>query len=418
MANIGFISTRFAGQDGVSLESAKWAEVLWEDRGHVSFWYSGRNDRHPDISHCVPEAHFAFPENEWINQRIWGSTSRDPRVSARIHEMVAYLKRTLYDFVNRYDIDIVVPQNVLAIPMHLPLGIAVTEFLMETQIPAISHHHDFYWERVRFSIGAVSDYLDMAFPPSLPNVRDVVINQAAQEQLALRKGISSTVVPNVFRFEESPPEPDDYSADLREEIGIEPDDFLFLQPTRVVPRKGIEHSIKLLSMLGDSRCKLVVSHESGDEGMEYQEMLADLAQQEGVDIRFVSDRVGEVRQQDHHGKKIYTLWDLYAHSDMVTYPSLYEGFGNALLEAIYFRLPVILNRYSIFVQDIEPKGFHLLSMDGFVTSNLIDQVRRTLDDSTFRNGMVDHNYSVAGRFYGYTILRDHLRSLVASLLGE
>ena len=69
---------------------------------------------------------------------------------------------------------------------------------------------------------------------------------------------------------------------------------------------------------------------------------------------------------------------------MVTYPSLYEGFGNALLEAIYFRLPVILNRYSIFVQDIEPKGFHLLSMDGFVTSNLIDQVRRTLDDSTFR----------------------------------
>ena len=57
-------------------------------------------------------------------------------------------------------------------------------------------------------------------------------------------------------------------------------------------------------------------------------------------------------------------------------------------------------------------------MDGFVTSNLIDQVRRTLDDSTFRNGMVDHNYSVAGRFYGYTILRDHLRSLVASLLGE
>ena len=96
MANIGFISTRFAGQDGVSLESAKWAEVLWADRGHVSFWYSGRNDRHPDISHCVPEAHFGFPENEWINRRIWGRTSRDPLVTDRIHEMAAYLKRTLY----------------------------------------------------------------------------------------------------------------------------------------------------------------------------------------------------------------------------------------------------------------------------------------------------------------------------------
>ena len=33
--NIGFISTRFAGQDGVSLESAKWVKVLWEDRHAV-----------------------------------------------------------------------------------------------------------------------------------------------------------------------------------------------------------------------------------------------------------------------------------------------------------------------------------------------------------------------------------------------
>ena len=190
-----------------------------------------------------------------------------------------------------------------------------------------------------------------------------------------------------------------------------------LQPTRVVPRKGIEHSIKLLSRLGDPRCKLVVSHESGDEGTEYQDMLADLASQEGVDIRFVSDRVGEVRQQDHEGNKIYTLWDLYAHADVVTYPSLYEGFGNALLEAIYFRLPVIVNRYSIFVQDIEPKGFRLLPMDGFITTELVEQLRRTLDDVSYRKAMVDHNYEVAGRFYGYTILRDHLRSLISSLLG-
>ena len=55
------------------------------------------------------------------------------------------------------------------------------------------------------------------------------------------------------------------------------------------------------------------------------------------------------------------------HADFVTYPSLYEGFGNALLEAIYFRKPVLINRYSIFVRDIEPKGFRLLTMDGFVT---------------------------------------------------
>jgi len=418
MANIGFISTRFAGQDGVSLESAKWAEVLWEDWEHVNFWYSGRNDRHPDFSYCVPEAYFGFIENEWINERIWGKTSRSRLVSDRMMEMARFLKGTLYEFVEKFDIDVVIPQNVLSIPMHVPLGIAVTEFLMETGMPAIAHHHDFYWERVRFSISGVLDYLDMAFPPRLPNVRDVVINQAAQEQLALRKGISSTVIPNVFRFEQSPPEADAYSADIREELGLAEDDYLVLQPTRVVPRKGIEHSIKLLSLLGEPRCKLVVSHEAGDEGSEYQDLLADLAAEENVDLRFVSDRIGEVRQRDSSGKKIYTLWDLYAHSDLVTYPSLYEGFGNALLEAIYFRSPVIVNRYSIFVQDIEPKGFRLLSMDGFVTRKLVNEVQRVLEDDQYRESMVAHNYEIASRFYGYRVLSDQLRALLGNLLGE
>ena len=418
MANVGFISTRFAGQDGVSLESAKWAEVLWDDWEHVNFWYSGRNDRHPDFSFCVPEAYFGFPENEWINERIWGKTCRTRLVSDRIMEMAHFLKGTLYQFVEKFDIDLVIPQNVLSIPMHVPLGIAVTEFLTETGMPAIAHHHDFYWERVRFSISGVVNYLDMAFPPRLPNVRDVVINQAAQEQLALRKGISGTLIPNVFHFEQSPPEADAYSADIRDELGLAEDDFLILQPTRVVPRKGIEHSIKLLSLLGEPRCKLVVSHESGDEGAEYQELLADLAAEENVDLRFVSDRIGEVRQRDHSGKKIYTLWDLYAHSDLVTYPSLYEGFGNALLEAIYFRQPVIVNRYSIFVQDIEPKGFRFLSMDGFVTRRLVNEVRRVLEDAEYRESMVAHNYEVASRFYGYTVLSNQLRALQGSLLGE
>ena len=59
--NKRFISTRFAGQDGVSLESAKWAEVLWEDR-HISYWYSGQSDRDPGISFVVPEAYFGFSE--------------------------------------------------------------------------------------------------------------------------------------------------------------------------------------------------------------------------------------------------------------------------------------------------------------------------------------------------------------------
>lgn len=414
--NVGFVSTRFAGQDGVSLESAKWAEVLWEDR-HVSFWYSGKSDRKADISYVVPEAYFGFPENLWLNDRIWGTETRSRLVTDRIRDLADYLKSTLYRFVEKFDIDILVPQNALAIPMHLPLGIALTEFLSETRLPAIAHHHDFYWERTRFAVNAVPDYLDMAFPPSLSNMRDVVINQQAQEQLALRKGISSLVIPNVFDFD-NPPEPTDaYASDVRKELGLAPDDYFILQPTRIVARKGIEHAIKLVSQLKDAKCKLVISHPAGDEGYEYKSMLEQLARDEEVDLRFVSDRVGEVRQRDGQGRKIYTLWDLYHHADLVTYPSAYEGFGNALLEAIYFRKPVLINRYSIFVRDIEPKGFRLLTMDNFVTSSLAEQVRETLRNPDYRQAMVDHNYEVARHFYGYPVIRRNLRAFISSLTG-
>jgi len=414
--NIGFVSTRFAGQDGVSLESAKWAEVLWEDR-HVSFWYSGESDRNPDISHVVPEAYFGFSENQWINERIWKGEQRDRFVTERIRALADYLKSTLYRFVEKFAIDIIVPQNCLAIPMHVPLGIALTEFLSETRMPAIAHHHDFYWERTRFSVNCIPEYLDMSFPPKLGNMRDVVINQEAQEQLALRKGSASLVIPNVFDFE-NPPEPvDDYASDVREELGLNEDDFFILQPTRVVPRKGIEQAIKLVSLLKDPRCKLVISHEAGDEGYEYLGMLEQLAKEEGVDMRIVADRVGEVRQRDSEGRKVYTLWDLYHHADFVTYPSTYEGFGNALLEAIYFRKPVLINRYSIFVRDIEPKGFRLLTMDGFVTPTIARQVRQILTDSNLCEEVVNHNYEVARQFYSYSTIRSNLRAFIADLTG-
>lgn len=415
--NIGFVSTRFAGTDGVSLESAKWAEVLWNGDRHISYWYSGRSDREPGISFVVPEAYFGHGENEWINERIWNRSRRDPLVTARIHDMAAYLKRSLYRFVDRFSIDLLVPQNVLTIPMHVPLGVALTQFLSETGMPAIAHHHDFYWERTRFSVNCVADFLDMAFPPSLSNIRNVVINRSAEEQLALRKGNSALLVPNVFDFEKAAPKPDEYAADVREEIGLSKEDIFVLQPTRIVPRKGIEHAIKIVGMLRDPRMKLVVSHDSGDEGNEYKHLLEEMAREERVDLRFIADRISEVRQYDDQGRKLYTLWDLYPHADLVTYPSTYEGFGNALLESIYFRKPVVMNRYSIFVQDIEPKGFRLALMDGVVSSRVVDEVRKILDDRPYREEMVSHNYRVAKQFYSYAVLRRSLRTLMTSLTG-
>ena len=41
--NIGFISKRFAGTDGVTSEASKWAQVLLA-MGHNCYWFAGQLD--------------------------------------------------------------------------------------------------------------------------------------------------------------------------------------------------------------------------------------------------------------------------------------------------------------------------------------------------------------------------------------
>ncbi len=414
--NIGFVSTRFSGTDGVSLESAKWAQILW-DHQHTSHWYAGKLDREEGFSMLVPEAYFYDPSNVWINDRAFGTQLRSPKLTAKILEMADHLKQTIYEFVAKFSIDIMIVENALCLPMHIPLGVALTHFIAETDFPTIAHHHDFHWERSRYSVNAVNDFLTMAFPPVLHSLQHVTINSFAQHDLAWRKGATSLLVPNVLDFEKPPKDMNSQRLSFREKIGIEPDDILFLQPTRVVPRKGIEHSISLISQLKNPKCKLIVSHESGDEGLEYHQALIELAEQEGVDLRFVHTHLDQVCSFDANGVPGTSLTEVYTAADLITYPSLYEGFGNALLEAFYYRKPVLVNRYSIFVTDIEPKGFKVITMDGFITRGVLDQTRRVIKDEKFRREMVDCNYEQAKAFFSYSVLRRKLRSLITNFTG-
>ena len=96
-------------------------------------------------------------------------------------------------------------ENAVTIPLNLPLGLALTEFIAETGFPTIAHHHDFHWERQRFQVNCVGDYLAAAFPPTLPSIRHVVINSLQAQQIASRHGVTSRVIPNVMDFDSPPP---------------------------------------------------------------------------------------------------------------------------------------------------------------------------------------------------------------------
>jgi glycosyltransferase involved in cell wall biosynthesis len=112
------------------------------------------------------------------------------------------------------------------------------------------------------------------------------------------------------------------------------------------------------------------------------------------------------------------LKDLYPHADLVTFPSTYEGFGNALLEAIYFKVPVLVNRYKVFVRDIEPKGLKMPTMNGFIDRKAVIQVRRLLDDPGYREEVTSLNYAIAEQYYSYDVLRYGLQTLINNILNR
>jgi hypothetical protein len=87
------------------------------------------------------------------------------------------------------------------------------------------------------------------------------------------------------------------------------------------------------------------------------------------------------------------------------------------LEAVYFRVPVLINRYAIFTRDIEPKGFRVPIIEGFPTRQVAEEVKRILADERYRRQMVDYNYEIAKRFYSYSVLRRGLRTLITNITG-
>jgi glycosyltransferase involved in cell wall biosynthesis len=416
---IGFVSTRFAGTDGVSLETAKWAEVL-EEMGYSCFYFAGELDRPEKQSMLCPKAHFTHPEISAINEFVFRHMTRPEETTHQIEHLKQELKDDAKRFINAFQIDLIIVENAFAIPINIPLGVALTEVVAESGIPTIAHSHDFFWERKRFSVNCVWDYLNKAFPPRHPFIRHVVINSEARKQLAMRRGAASIVVPNVMDYA-NPPDPlDDYASDVRHAFGIAGDEYLILQPTRVIQRKGIEHAIELVRRLGQKgvKAKLVISHASGDEGTDYERRVREYSELMAVNTVFVSGLISDKRGTLADGRKVYTLSDVYPHADLVTYPSTYEGFGNAFLEAIYFKKPLLVNTYSIYFHDIKPKGFDVIEIDEFVKEGTVNDVIDLLTNKSKIKVMVDRNYLLAKKFYSYANLKRKLRFLLTDFFGE
>ncbi|MCP4543736.1 MAG: glycosyltransferase family 4 protein [Chloroflexi bacterium] len=451
MKTIGIFHYQVGRTDGVSLEIEKWKHVL-EEMGHTVHLCAGD----PGTAECtlIEEMYHHRPDAERLNYNTFCELrdyADDAAYRAELFGLADVIERKIRDFVEKNGIDFLIPQNVWSVAASPSVSIALARVMRDLQLPVLAHNHDFYWERtsgVALTCATAIELTDKYLPPHDPLAQHAVINSLAQREMLARKGIESTVVPNIFDFGAPPWQPDEYNQDFRARIGLKENDIFVLQATRIVRRKGIELAVDLVRALDtpkrraqlkarglydsrpfddDSRIVFVLAGYARDDVTGgYVQQLEEKIEQAGIDVLFIEDMVGGQRQR-RDGKKIYSLWDTYVFADMVTYPSLWEGWGNQFLEALRAQLPIMLFEYPVYQADIKDKEFRVISLgseiqgqddlglvqvDPHIIESAADQAIELLTDARLRQETVKHNFQIGQEHYSLESLRGYLAPLI------
>lgn len=442
---IGFVSGKLGDVDGVSLEVDKWIEVLTE-MGHEVYTIAGKYgsslksipeenqilfekirfgspEQHNYETHFFPHLYRFPPHHSWEKRK---------EVLENLEAEGTEVANQLLEKLQRHNLDVLVAQNTNAMPMTLLGGMGIHKLATEHRVATIFHHHDFWWERSRFSSNHIEQLLGEIMPPVAPGLEHIVLSSYAAHILASIKRVAPIVVPNCEDFDNAI-QRDEYNGDFREQLGFEENDILIVQPTRIVRRKRIQDSVELVGRLIDKypkigdRVHFVISLYQGDEPDEnYIEEISRLAKQRGVAMHMISDRVASERTTDGEGRKLYTNRDVLANADIVTYLPVWEGFGNALLEAIAAKVPVVTTAYLVYKTDIKLSGFENIEIrDDYddegrliIPEGAVDEMYRLITDREARSRMVEKNFRIGQREFGFKTLRSKLEFVLADYGDE
>lgn len=162
--------------------------------------------------------------------------------------------------------------------------------------------------------------------------------------------------------------------ELKQNFGITNKYILFVGTLQ--PRKNITRLIEAMSLLENKEVQLVIV---GKKGWLYEEILA-------APEKFgVSNRVKFLDFVDNED-----LPDLYKHAEVFVLPSLYEGFGLPVLEAMKEGCPVITSNVSSLP---EAGGDAALYVDPENTQDIAKKIDIVLSDEKLRTTMIKKGYA-------------------------
>jgi glycosyltransferase involved in cell wall biosynthesis len=174
------------------------------------------------------------------------------------------------------------------------------------------------------------------------------------------------------------------------------------------------------------RIRFVISLYHGDElETDYLQEVQGVASEYEIPLHMISERVASSRCI-RKGKLCFTNRDVLVNADLVSYLPLWEGFGNALLEAFAARVPVVTTTYLVYKTDIKGTGVRPLEIRDryddrgrlIVDDKTLEAVYRLLMDREYARKRTEDSYNAAAREFGYSRLKAGLSELIESYADE
>jgi glycosyltransferase involved in cell wall biosynthesis len=214
-------------------------------------------------------------------------------------------------------------------------------------------------------------------------VRIIADSRSTKRDLVRHLGVPEDKIRVVYLAagaEFRPLENRDLLGAVRERYALPEQYLLFLGS--IEPRKNLPILIEAIRELRrEGRPQSLVIAGGGERG--YVEYLRQLIARSGLLEDGGCVLTGPVADED--------LPALYSMSDAYVYPSVYEGFGLPPLEAMACGVPVVLPGNSSLGELYRDCG----AVTEADTSSLVEGLRRLLDDSDYRGGLVARGFERA-----------------------
>jgi glycosyltransferase involved in cell wall biosynthesis len=294
------VSFRLGGEDGVSVEARKWSRALHE------IGFETRRVAGEIVGPAEPD------------DLVIPALAIDPGGS---DDLDAGVVGDALDGA-----DLVIVENLCSLPLNVEAARTVASAVAEHSGRVAFRHHDLPWQRRHLK------HLEDEFPPRLEGALHATINLRSRRELHARGYADAVTVHNYFDLD---PPTEDRDA-TRREFGFGADDFVLFQPARAIERKNVPGALRFARQLHAIapalELKLWVSGPAEDGYAPVLERVIERAQ--------IPMTIGRAS----------TAGSAYAASDLVVYPSTWEGFGNPVVEAIAYRRACAAYPYPVLAE--------------------------------------------------------------------